>query len=82
MPSGSGSMTPPLAKRDPTELRKAAAALLAAAAAAGWIASAFGMLLRPPAAFMGCKPCRDASITDLGTGYQCFVCLLPVCRER
>ena len=62
MPSGSGWMTPPLAKRDPTELRNAAAALLAAAAAAGWAASAFDMLSLPPAVFMDCRPCR-------GNGY-------------
>ena len=35
MPSGSGWMTPPLAKRDPTELKNAAAALFTAGAAAG-----------------------------------------------
>jgi len=50
-------MTPPLAKRPPTEVRKAAAALLAAAAAEG-LASACDMASVALAAFAICRPCR------------------------
>jgi len=50
-------MTPPLAKRPPTEVRKAAAALLAAAAAGG-LASACAIASVPLAVFAVCRPCR------------------------